>query len=177
MDSKKLTLSLTAALIAVSFQALGQTVDKKSVRSDNVPGVSVIYGDSTPLYGLASGDGLSHGTGQFGAPTVYACEYDYRTGTIADFPANITSGWIETNEKSNYSCIPPGGLPGPNWREMTYFLDLPVGTVLRVCWNGNTWPANWTPISYAKDASLCGYWPSGVPASGYPNVMFIRRDS
>lgn len=157
---------------AVSDARAGSNTQKGS------KGVEVIFGDPRALYGLTSGDGLTHGTGQFGAPTVSACYYDYRTHVIADFPANISSGWIKTDERSNIDCIPPGGLPGPNWEEMTYFLDLPVGTVLRVCWNGNSWPSGWTPIDYAKDASLCGYWGSsgGVPSDGYPNVMYIRRD-
>lgn len=174
-----LVFALAALTGVVSLSLYGQTMPAPhTISTHGMAGVQVIFGNPSSLYGLTpnSNDGLSHGTGQFGAPTVYACNYDYRTHVIADFPANISSGWIVTNIKSNESCIPPGGLSGPNWTEMTYFLDLPVGTNLRVCWNGNTWPANWTPVSYSKNASLCGYWPSGVPIDGYPNVMNIRRD-
>jgi hypothetical protein len=177
MRIKKIVVGVAASLAALAtFQVIGQSSKVNERVSNRVQGVPVMFGDSRVLSGL-TGDGLTHGTGQFGAETVSACYYDYRTHVIANFPANISSGWIKTNERSNSYCIPPGGLPQPNWEEMTYFLNLPIGTVLRVCWNGNTWPATWTPISYAKDSSLCGYWPSGVPASGYPNIMYIRRDS
>ncbi len=177
MKTLNVMVGAVSLMAMVSLHAAGQSIDAAKLTNSKVPGVPVMFGDSRALTGLATGDGLTHGTGQFGAPTVSACYYDYRTKIIANFPANITSGWIITNERSNSYCIPPGGLPQPNWQEMTYFLSLPIGTVLRVCWNGNTWPANWTPISYEKNASYCGYYPSGVSTIGYPNVMYIRRDS
>jgi hypothetical protein len=177
MNAKEIAVSLTSLMVVVAFQAASQTYPAQMIKGKSVAGVPVVIGNSDFLRTMADGDGLTHGTGQFGAPTVSACYYDYRTHVIANFPANISSGWIKTDERSNPDCIPPGGLPQPNWEEMTYFMDLPVGTVLKVCWNANTWPANWTPISYTKDPTMCGYWPSGVPSDGYPNVMYIRRDS
>lgn len=175
------------AVLMIGLLASSQAVGQSAVFSnpmiegvqkvDGVQGVPVMFGDSKVLSGFADANGLTHGTGQFGAETVSACYYDYHTKVIANFPANISSGWIKTDERWNRDCTAPGGLPSPNWEEMTYFLDLPIGTELKVCWNGNSWPATWTPIDYRKNATLCGYWPAGVPIGGYPNVMYIRRDS
>ncbi|TNY25504.1 hypothetical protein [Fulvimonas soli] len=117
------------------------------------------------------------GVGQNGAPTLSGCIYDQQTHQPVKFPPQITTGWIETNEIWNIWCAPPGGLPSPNWREMTYFLDMPVGSVMQVCWNGWTWPIGWTPVEYRYDTSKCGYHPGGIPPEGNPTVIVLRRDS
>jgi hypothetical protein len=173
MNIRKYAVSIAIMSSLSVFQVSGQSISVRHQNDINLQGVPVMFGDSKAMGD--SGLGLSKGVGQFGAPTVFACFYNYRTMVIADFPANISSGWIITNQKSDQSCIAPGGMPQPNWQEETYYLDLPIGTVLKVCWEANTWPASWTPINYAKDPNMCGYWPSGVPIDGEPNVMYIKR--
>lgn len=176
MHTKRRALAIAALAFVVAFPCLGQsaaTPSQGNLKGINQEGVPVMFGDAKTLAGV--GFGLTQGTGQFGAPTVYACFYNYHTGVIAAFPPNISSGWIETDQKWNPSCDQPGTLPSPNWSEMTYFLDLPVGTVLRVCTNGYVWPGNWEPVGYAWDATHCGYWPYGVPSAGMPSVMYIKR--
>ncbi|ABN86905.1 hypothetical protein [Burkholderia pseudomallei] len=118
--------------------------------------------------------GLTPGTGQNGAPTVSACFYNYRTKVIAGFPTQIASGWIVTNQRNDPACIPPGGLPGPNWQEMTYFRDMPVGASMSACWSFS-WPSNWQPVGYTSDPSKCGYYPGGQIPGAQPNVVFLKR--
>ncbi|WDD96212.1 hypothetical protein Bsp3421_006412 [Burkholderia sp. FERM BP-3421] len=133
-----------------------------------------LYAQALPGIPNPAAVGLTPGVGQNGAPTVSACLYDYRTGVIPGFPAQITSGWIVTNQRSNPTCIPPGGLPGPNWQEMTYFNNMPVGSSFSACWN-YSWPSNWNPVGYATDTSKCGYFAGGPIPGAAPNVVFLKR--
>ncbi|WP_323118954.1 hypothetical protein [Burkholderia alba] len=133
-----------------------------------------LYAQSTPGIPDPAAVGLTPGVGQDGAPTVSACFYNYRTKVIAGFPTQIASGWIVTNQRSNSYCTAPGGLPSPNWQEMTYFLNLPVGTTISACWSFS-WPTGWQPIGYSSDPTKCGYYPSGYPAGAQPNVVFLKR--
>ncbi|KVE25762.1 hypothetical protein WS67_17865 [Burkholderia singularis] len=133
-----------------------------------------LHAQSTPGIPDPAAVGLTPGTGQNGAPTVSACFYNYRTGVVAGFPAQITSWWIVTNQRNNPQCTPPGGLPSPNWQEMTYFHDMPVGSTISACWSFS-WPSDWQPIGYSADPSKCGYWPSGQIPGAQPNVVFLKR--
>nr|WP_231752957.1 hypothetical protein [Burkholderia sp. TSV86] len=132
------------------------------------------YAQSTPGIPDPAAVGLTPGIGQNGAPTVSACFYNYRTGVVAGFPTQIASGWIETNQRNNPACTAPGGLPSPNWEEMTYFRDMPIGSTISACWSFS-WPSDWQPIGYAADPSKCGYWPGGQIPGAQPNVVFLKR--
>lgn len=133
-----------------------------------------LYAQSLPGIPDPAAVGLTPGVGQNGAPTVSACFYNYRTHVSAGFPTQIASGWIVTNQLNNPQCIPPGGLPSPNWQEMTYFNNMPVGSTISACWSFS-WPANWQPIGYTTDPSKCGYYPSGPIPGAQPNVVFLKR--
>jgi hypothetical protein len=133
-----------------------------------------LFAQSLPGIPNPAAVGLTPGTGQNGAPTVSACLYNYRTGVIAGFPAQISSGWIVTNQRSDAQCIPPGGLPGPNWQEMTYFNNMPVGSTFSACWSFS-WPSSWQPIGYSNDPSKCGYFQGGSVPGSQPNVVFLKR--
>lgn len=106
------------------------------------------------------------GIGQDGAPTLSGCLSD-------TLPPQITSGWIQTNQGYQSPCSAPGSIPGVNWQEMTYFLDLPVGATLDVCLSFG-YPTGWAVIAQRKDPSRCGYFQGQVFSN---NVVTIRRNS